>query len=122
MVSDIYVGDDGNLHKVIGGADTVLNFSNGFSSFGQGEYKYGTLTTSLKVTANKDYNNAIMIISGASIDISSYSTSGNGYIKLIEQNVSNLQIFAFTLRNVNQGDTITILSKTQARFNYSILC
>ena len=28
LVSDIYVGDDGNLHKVIGGADTVLNSSN----------------------------------------------------------------------------------------------
>lgn len=26
LVSDIYVGDDGNLHKVIGGADTVLPF------------------------------------------------------------------------------------------------
>lgn len=29
LVSDIYVGDDGNLHKVIGGADTVLPFSSG---------------------------------------------------------------------------------------------
>lgn len=27
MVSDIYVGDDGKLHKTKGGADTVLNFS-----------------------------------------------------------------------------------------------
>ena len=26
-VSNIYVGSDGKLHKVIGGADTVLNFS-----------------------------------------------------------------------------------------------
>lgn len=26
LVSDIYIGDDGNLHKVIGGADTVLPF------------------------------------------------------------------------------------------------
>lgn len=28
MVSDIYVGNDGNLHKVVGGADTVLPFNN----------------------------------------------------------------------------------------------
>lgn len=27
MVSDIYVGEDKKLHKIIGGADTVLNFS-----------------------------------------------------------------------------------------------
>lgn len=31
LVSDIYVGDDGNLHKVQGGADTVLPFSSGAS-------------------------------------------------------------------------------------------
>lgn len=29
LVSDIYVGDDGKLHKVQGGADTVLPFSSG---------------------------------------------------------------------------------------------
>ena len=28
VVSDIYVGEDGKLHKVIGGADTVLPFNN----------------------------------------------------------------------------------------------
>lgn len=28
LVSDIYVGNDGNLHKVVGGADTVLPFNN----------------------------------------------------------------------------------------------
>lgn len=27
LVSDVYVGDDGKLHKIKGGADTVLNFS-----------------------------------------------------------------------------------------------
>lgn len=122
LVSDIYVGDDKKLHKIIGGADTVLNFSNGFSSFGQGEYKYGTLTTSLIVTSNQDYDRALMIVSGAAINISSCSTSGSGNINLIEQNVPNLQIFAFTLENIKHGDAITILSKTQARFNYSILC
>lgn len=34
LVADIYVGDDGKLHKVIGGADTVLNF-NSAPSFGE---------------------------------------------------------------------------------------
>lgn len=29
LVSDIYVGSDGKLHKIIGGADTVLPFSSG---------------------------------------------------------------------------------------------
>ncbi len=29
LVSNIYVGDDGKLHKVQGGADTALNFSSG---------------------------------------------------------------------------------------------
>ena len=31
VVSDIYVGTDGKLHKVIGGADTVLPFSSGLN-------------------------------------------------------------------------------------------
>ena len=30
VVSDIYVGSDGKLHKVIGGADSVLPFSSGY--------------------------------------------------------------------------------------------
>ena len=36
MISDIYVGDDGKLHKTKGGADTVLNFS------GKGSIVIGT--------------------------------------------------------------------------------
>lgn len=39
LISDIYVGDDGKLHKVQGGADTVLNFSSG-------RYKYFKVTLS----------------------------------------------------------------------------
>ena len=31
LVSDIYVGDDGNLHKVVGGADTVIPFKSGLN-------------------------------------------------------------------------------------------
>lgn len=34
MVSDIYVGDDGKLHKVKDGADTVLPFSSGSDFLG----------------------------------------------------------------------------------------
>mgnify|MGYP007026898854 CR=1 FL=1 len=33
LISDIYVGTDGKLHKTKGGADTVLNFSSGKMSF-----------------------------------------------------------------------------------------
>ena len=33
LVSDIYVGDDGNLHKVVDGADTVIPFNNGSSIY-----------------------------------------------------------------------------------------
>ena len=97
------------------------NFTKALSTFGQGENKYGILTTSLVVTANQDYELAIMVISGATINLSSCSTSGSGSIKQITHNVSNLQIFPFILKNIKQGDMITILSSTQARFNYLML-
>ena len=50
LVADIYVGDDGNLHKVQGGADTVLPFST--------TSKYGTFTfdSSGNVTVNLGEN------------------------------------------------------------------
>lgn len=49
LVSDIYVGDDGKLHKVKGGADTVLPFSGGeyyllHGAVVNSAYKGGTYT------------------------------------------------------------------------------
>ena len=51
MVSDIYVGSDGNLHKVIGGADTVLPFRSG-SNF------LGAITT----CSTQGYNASLYVI------------------------------------------------------------
>ena len=51
LVSDIYVGEDKKLHKIIGGADTVLNFSQTTTVLYYGFYsKYGThrITTESK--------------------------------------------------------------------------
>ena len=55
-VSNIYVGTDGKLHKVIGGADTVLPFSSGLT--------YGTFTSSYSSTLefNLGYKPKYLII------------------------------------------------------------
>lgn len=44
LVSDIYVGNDGKLHKTKGGADTVLNFS------GSASYPEFTLYSNSSIT------------------------------------------------------------------------
>lgn len=50
LVSDIYVGEDKKLHKIIGGADSVLNFSKTTALYYGLYVKYGThrITTESK--------------------------------------------------------------------------
>ena len=102
------------------GGSTWENFSKALSAFGQGAFLYGTLTNTLKITANQNYDDAFLVISGASITVSKISTSGSGTVTELPHNVSGLQLFGFYLKNIKQGDTITITSSTQARFNYAI--
>ena len=64
LVSNIYVGDDGKLHKVQGGADTVLPFSSD-SSF------YEKINLTVGVEVNKTYElkeGQIVIIYSAGIN------------------------------------------------------
>ena len=45
---DVYVGDDGNLHKVKDGADTVLPFNNGKGTYGTFKFNAsGNITINL---------------------------------------------------------------------------
>ena len=102
------------------GGSTWENFNKALSTLGQGEFLYATLTRTLSFTANQDYNNAVLFITGATITISSYTTSGNGTIEQLPNNISELFLFGLNLKNIKKGDTITITSSTDARFNYII--
>lgn len=90
------------------------------STLGQGEALYSTLTRTLSFTANQDYNNAVLFITGSGITISSYITSGNGTIEQLPNNIYDLLLFGFNLKNIKKGDTVTVTSSTNARFNYII--
>lgn len=80
LVSDIYVGDDGNLHKVVGGADTVLPFSSGAS---------GTLTIGFNFEVrmntqdgtygNRANNNGTATIKLKDGVVTSQSITGSGW-------------------------------------------
>ena len=102
------------------GGSTWENFNKALSTLGQGEPRYSTLTRTLSFTANQDYNYAVLLVTGAGITISSYTTSGNGTIEQLPNNIDNLLLFGFNLKNIKKGDTITITSSTDARFNYII--
>lgn len=111
---------DGEKQVSTDGGNTWENFSQALSTLGQGENLYGILTYSLNITAQKDYNNAVLLVSGASITISSYTASGNGTIEQLPNNIDNILLFGFNLKNIKKDDTIRINSSTQARFNYII--
>lgn len=114
---------EGNKQVSTDGGNTWENFSKALSAFGQGEYLYGTLTYSLKITADKDYNNAFLVVKGAGITISAITITGNGTIIELPHGInSDIMLFGFTLNNIKQGDTITITSSTAARFDYIIWC
>lgn len=80
LVSDIYVGDDGKLHKVVGGADTVLPFSSGAS---------GTLTIGFNFEVrmntqdgtygNRANNNGTATIKLKDGVVTSQSITGSGW-------------------------------------------
>ena len=80
LVSDIYVGEDKKLHKVIGGADTVLPFSSDAS---------GTLTIGFNFEVrmntqdgtygNRANNNGTAIIKLKDGVVTSQSITGSGW-------------------------------------------
>lgn len=74
FIANIYVGDDGKLHKVQGGADSVLPFSN--YEEGSGYLKYGSSTT---ITFKNKYTN-IPLVAVSQVDSNGHSVAGtDGY-------------------------------------------
>ena len=133
FVGDIYVGDDGKLHKVQGGADSVLPFSNGdirsiisgltqtgSDSFtGSGDWR--TTTRNVAVNDTTNYKFGIIIIT-AEVDSYSCPISGVSFsnINILwgklnqspERTHSSFYVGLFTdiVRNVN----FTITSNIRA--------
>lgn len=74
LVSDIYVGDDGKLHKVQGGADTVLPFSSRIENI----YHFSNVASNSNQTAPIDYKH--IILEGASATpMKEFSINGTSY-------------------------------------------
>lgn len=61
LVSNVYVGTDGKIHVVKGGADTGLNFSNVISALTKLNFKAVTRVNSISVTNGKHYLIACII-------------------------------------------------------------
>ena len=61
FVSSIYVGSDGKLHKVVGGADTALNFSSVKTGHIEKKYNYTLQVKSVTIpTGITGYNHCIV--------------------------------------------------------------
>ena len=83
-VSNIYVGTDGKLHKVIGGADTVLPFSSGVDNV-KIKFKvdlYMIRNGTKEIYANSSNYGYIIIQNGnVSIEYDSLETTHNNWIQ-----------------------------------------
>lgn len=114
LVSDIYVGDDGKLHKVQGGADTVLPFSSGNAIYlGMGtsfdikeiypdwanltadNFIYGCKT----VIASSNSNGKLPTAGNISVSRNVTANYSNGVLKI--NSVSGQSIDASTTRDVS---------------------
>lgn len=111
---------DGKKQVSIDGGSSWENFNRALSAFGQGEFLYSSLTNSLTLIAKQDYDIAFMAVSGATITISKITTSGGGIVTELSHSLNDLQLFGFLLQKIKEGDTVTLTSSTQARFNYAI--
>lgn len=131
LISDIYVGTDGKLHKTKGGADTVLNFSSGKMSF----------VTSIQSSAGRGYTFTdsykhifIILTGGRTKDVSSYVNGislSNGskitvdYYKYGVQDTKGSITFETTTyvahaSNISIGTTLSITFNNNAWFFNSL--
>ena len=112
LVSDIYVGDDDKLHKVIGGADTVLNFS----SF---KLKYSEINSPIRASASKtihlDFSPKIVLCFPNKITDSTYI---DGFKKInvatfsVYINIDGLKLENFSWGNSNTGNSPLVCIKS----------
>ena len=101
FVGDIYVGDDGKLHKIQGGADSVLPFSNKII------YKTIDITVTTTISSSELGVNKILGVNYANPTYSYQKSTGNNYIwKSISVN--------------NDGESITfIISNEDGYFQHT---
>ena len=82
MVSNIYVGTDGKLHKVQGGADTVIPFNNKPKDFSTvlktTMYAYGSQHA---ININVRLSNGVLSITGGNINTDSVVYPGLNFNK-----------------------------------------
>lgn len=111
---------DGEKQVSTDGGVTWENFTKALSSYGQGKNNYSTPSSTLTITAAQDYDNAILVITGGSVTVTSITTSGSGECTLLPSGQPGL-INCVNLEKIKSGDTITVKSGNSAtRWQYGI--
>ena len=99
MISDIYVGTDGNLHKVKDGADTVLPFSTGKGTYGT--FKFDA---SGNITINLDQKPKEVIAVYRSNNVTAYNHAEYYSEDNPTMNIGKLSVFDYGF-SINQNNT-----------------
>lgn len=115
MVSDIYVGDDNKLHKVIGGADTVLPFSKGVTQ--------GTVLNDQKYlpythTVSEDANYTIIVAVYSGTPIVQVDSATKGYAKLYQEGSPIYNHYYYLLGKLKKGQKVTLSKSSGASAHY----
>ena len=100
MIADIYVGEDGKLHKVQGGADSVLPFSSG-----------GIKITGYTTTVGSGSWNDIVL----PFDVSDYTKLTIGTLS-----VGNTSSFTNTVSIIGDNKTLKSITSTQSNISCDI--
>lgn len=99
-IIDIYVGDDGKLHKVQGGADSVLPFNSGFENY----YPIKDGTDSVIIAGEKDTAVLVMV----NITSTSISAITNGtYNLLASSSDSHTKVYEIAKTDINTDTKIS---------------
>ena len=117
FVSNIYVGNDGKLHKVQGGAHSVLPFKSGYDSLETPITNGGKSGT---YTATKKYNAVLLSMTHYSTNTNQFTISINGvdktadsiknnYVLLLPYNGKSGDVISFTRTDGYGNMTLSLL-------------
>lgn len=108
MVSDIYVGDDGYLHKVKDGADSVLPFKNAkLETFGNTYIGNTNAVTILTIPKSGTLLIAATISNNSKVYQAGIAKNG-AFVNLFSQGVNANYFQVAWSGAVNKGDTIQV--------------
>lgn len=99
-IIDIYVGDDGKLHKVQGGADSVLPFNSGFENY------YPIKDGISLVTISGEKETAILVMTNA-VETTISSITNGTYEHLASSSDAHTKVYKITKTDINTDTEIS---------------